>query len=82
MGLAQQGRGEPGRQLTGVPHFDAISKDNNLDKSVVAVIPVGNRIDDGLSDDRAGNLELKGACVLVARVPTLRSILPRTNSTA
>jgi hypothetical protein len=58
MGLSQQFRGESGRQFTGIPYSDAIGKDNDLDKSVVAAIPVRNRIDDGLSDDRAGNLEL------------------------
>ena len=60
MGFTQQFRGKPGRQFTGIPHLDAVGKDNDLDKSVVAVISVGNRIDDGLGDDRAGNLKRNG----------------------
>jgi hypothetical protein len=58
MGFSQQFWGESRRQFPGIPNFDAIGKNKNLDKSVGAVIPVGNRIDDGLGDDRTWDFEL------------------------
>ena len=60
MGLPQQFRSKSGRQFPGIPHLDAIGKDNNLYKSVIAVIPVSNCINDGFSNDWPGNLELNG----------------------
>jgi len=63
MGLPQQFRGKPRRQFPGIPHLDTIGKDKNLDKSVVAVIPVGNCIDNGFGNDGARDFELnRGLC--------------------
>ena len=65
VGLSQQFGSQAGRQLSGIPDFDAIRKDDDLDKSVVAVVSVSDGIDNRLSNGRAGNLELdRGLCAL------------------
>jgi len=60
MGFPQQIGGEAGRQFAGVPHLYAIGEDDDLDETVMAIVAMGNRIDDGFQDNGAGNLERNG----------------------
>ena len=68
MGLTQHVGSETGRQFTGVPHLDAIGKEDDLDKTVMVAVPVGNRIDDGLHDNGTGDLKRnRGLCAFRMR---------------
>ncbi len=58
MWLPQPLRRQTWRQLPRIPHLHPVGKDDDLDKSVAVVIPVGNRIDDGFGNDWAGDFEL------------------------
>ena len=70
VGLSQQFGSKAGRQLAGIPDFDAIGKDDDLDKPVVAVVSVSNGIDIAPAMTGRGISNSTGACVLIARVHT------------
>ena len=57
MGFPQKFWRQSGRKLSRIPYLNAVGKHNNLDKAVIPVVLVGNRIDNGLGDNRPGNLE-------------------------
>lgn len=56
LGTAQVGKRESLGEGAGIPHFEAVGEEHNLDAAIAVVVAVGDCVDNSLSNDISGNL--------------------------